>query len=211
MRRGSDPADVAHLAESLRTAGAKTVAVEADLGQVESAAYVFDAAERALGPVAALVLCHVEDRETDILGTSVEGFDHQLAVNVRGSWLLVRELGRRFRGEPGRGRIVGITSDHLAGSVGYTASKGALDRIVLAAAKEFAALGITANVVEPGPTDTGWMSDEQRADFKRSNPQGRVGTPEDCANAVRFLCSADGGWINAQVLHSNGGLYSRLW
>ena len=211
MRWGSDPADIAWLRGQVEASGAKSVAVEADLSRVESAAAVLDAVERTLGPVTGLVLCHVEDRETDILGTSIESFDHQLAVNVRGSWLLVREFGHRFCGVAGRGRIVGITSDHFVGSSGYGASKGALNRIVLGAAHEFGKLGITANVVEPGPTDTGWMSDAERADFVRRNPQGRVGTPEDCANTVQFLCSASGGWINGQVVHSNGGLYSRLW
>ena len=83
---------------------------------------------------------------------------------------------------------------------------GALDRIVLAAAREFRDRGIVANVVNPGPTDTGWMTAHQMAEFSRHTPGGRVGLPEDCANLVRFLCSAAGGWINGQLLHSDGGL-----
>jgi 3-oxoacyl-[acyl-carrier protein] reductase len=117
----------------------------------------------------------------------------------------MREFGRRFRAARGRGRIVALTSDHIAGNLPYGASKGALDRIVLAAAVEFRHLGILANVVNPGPTDTGWMTADQIADFSRTIPGGRVGLPEDCANLVRFLCSADGGWINGQLLHSDGG------
>ena len=77
---------------------------------------------------------------------------------------------------------------------------------MLAAAREFRDLGITANVVDPGPTDTGWMSADQMAELSRRTPGGRVGLPQDCANLVRFLCSADGGWFNGQLLHSNGGL-----
>ena len=123
----------------------------------------------------------------------------------------MRELGRRFRGEKGCGRIVALTSDHFVRNVPYGASKGALNRIVLAAAHEFADLGITANVVEPGPTDTGWMSEEQRADFTRRSPHGRLGMPQDCANVVRFLCSPEGAWVNGQIVHSNGGLYGRVW
>ena len=117
----------------------------------------------------------------------------------------MRELGRRFRGEHGTGRIVALTSDHVAGNLPYGASKGALDRIVLAAASEFRDLGITANVVDPGPTDTGWMTADQMATFSRHTPGGRVGRPEDCANLVRFLCSGAGGWVNGQLLRSDGG------
>ena len=96
---------------------------------------------------------------------------------------------------------------HLAlSAVRYGASKGALDRIVLAAAEEFRDLGIAANVINPGPTDTGWMTAQQIADFTRQTPGGRPGLPDDCANLVRFLCSEEGGWINGQLLHSNGGL-----
>ena len=81
-----------------------------------------------------------------------------------------------------------------------------MDRIVLAAAHELKPLGITANVINPGATDTGWMSEEQMASVRRSTPLGRVGLPQDCANLVKFLCAEDGGWINGQLLYSNGGV-----
>lgn len=81
-----------------------------------------------------------------------------------------------------------------------------MDRIVLAAAGELADQGVTANAINPGPTDTGWMTEDQKADFARHTPLGRLGVPQDCANLVSFLCSAEGGWINAQLLQSNGGL-----
>jgi 3-oxoacyl-[acyl-carrier protein] reductase len=72
--------------------------------------------------------------DSGILETTTESFDLHVAVNARASWLLVREFGRRFRAARGRGRIVALTSDHVAGNLPYGASKGALDRIVLAAA-----------------------------------------------------------------------------
>ena len=87
----------------------------------------------------------------------------------------------------------------------YGASKAALDRIVIAAATEFADLGITANVVNPGPNDTGWMDERIEGAVRRSNLQGRIGTPADTANLVSFLLSEEGGWINAQLLQSDGG------
>jgi 3-oxoacyl-[acyl-carrier protein] reductase len=204
----SDPTDAAWLRDQIGAAGARTVAVDADLTLVETPARVFDTVEAALGEVTALVLAHTEGVDSDIMTTSVESFDRHFAVNARASWLLVREFARRFRGTPGRGRIVALTSDHVAGNLPYGASKAALDRIVLAAATEFGhdGRGITANVVNPGPTDTGWMTDEQLAEFARRNPQGRVGQPEDCASLVTFLCSIEGGWINGQLLRSDGGL-----
>lgn len=61
-------------------------------------------------------------------------------------------------------------------------------------------------MINPGPTDTGWMTADQMATFSRNIPGGRVGVPEDCANLVRFLCSGAGGWINGQLLRSDGGV-----
>ena len=79
---------------------------------------------------------------------------------------------------------------------------------MLAAARELADLRITANVVNPGPVDTGWMTSEQLRAVAASSPRGRVGLPTDAAALVSFLCSADGGWINGQLLHSDGGLHA---
>jgi len=122
--------------------------------------------------------------------------------------LLVREFGKRYGGVFGAGRILAITSDHTVNNLPYGASKGAMDRIVLAAAREFKHLGITANVINPGATDTGWMTDELMVDVRQETPLGRVGLPQDCANLVAFLCSQEGGWINGQLLFSDGGISS---
>jgi 3-oxoacyl-[acyl-carrier protein] reductase len=141
------------------------------------------------------------------MDTSVESFDQHFAVNVRASWLLIREFAARFDAahHQGRGRILALTSDHVVGNLPYGASKGALDRLVLAAAQELGHLGISCNVINPGPTDTGWMTEAEQRELARRVPSGRVSTPEDCANLVSFLCSHDGQWINGQVLYSNGG------
>ncbi len=79
---------------------------------------------------------------------------------------------------------------------------------MLASAREFAALGITANIINPGPVDTGWMTEEFMAELAAQTPLGRVGQPQDTANLARFLCSAAGGWINGQIVYSNGGIKS---
>jgi len=205
MPWGSRPEEADRQINELRRLGARTATIEADLSLVDSPARIFDAVERDLGPVTALVMSHCQSVESDILTTSVESFDLHFAVNARGTWLLVREFGRRFRGEPGSGRIVAITSDHTAYHLPYGASKGAMDRIVLAAAWEFRTKGITANVINPGGTDTGWMSEEIKAKVKEWTLAGRIGQPQDCANLLNFLCSKEGSWVNAQLLYSNGG------
>ncbi|MGW1138110.1 SDR family oxidoreductase [Streptomyces zhihengii] len=205
MAWGEEPGATEGIGASLERLGAAVAAVEADLADPETPAKVFDAAER-LGPVTALVMCHCESVDSGLLDTTVESFDRHFAVNARATWLLAREYGRRFTGAHGTGRLVALTSDHTAGNLPYGASKGALDRIVLAAARELAHLGVTANVINPGPVDTGWMSGGLREELSRQTPLGRLGTPRDTAYLVDFLCSPQGQWVNGQLLMSNGGL-----
>jgi len=205
---GADGGAGGPIARAIRAQGARTVTTAADLEDVTGAAQIFDGTEAALGPVTALVLCHCESVDSSLLDTTVESFDRHMTVNARASWLLIAEHPRRYRAAEGAGRIVALTSDHTVGNLPYGASKGALDRIVLAAARELADLRITANVVNPGPVDTGWMTPEQLRGAAAGSPRGRVGLPADTAALVSFLCSADGGWINGQLLYSDGGLHA---
>ncbi|WP_327695475.1 SDR family oxidoreductase [Streptomyces sp. NBC_00459] len=200
------------ITRSLAELGAASTAIEADLADPDTPAHVFDEAGRrmagagASAGATALVMCHCESVDSGLLDTTLESFDRHFAVNARATWLLIREFGRRFTAIPGTGRIIALTSDHTVGNLPYGASKGALDRITLAAAHELSHLGVTANVINPGPVDTGWMSDEDRANTVRHTPLARLGTPQDTAHLVDFLCSAEGQWVNGQLLKSNGGL-----
>ncbi|UUU26824.1 SDR family oxidoreductase [Streptomyces sp. DSM 40750] len=206
MPWGGEAGATEAISRALTEHGASVAAIEADLADPDTPARVFDEAEERLGAATALVMCHCESVDSGLLDTTVESFDRHFAVNARATWLLIREFGRRFTAERGTGRIVSLTSDHTVGNLPYGASKGALDRITLAAAHELAHLGVTANVINPGPVDTGWMSDDIREHCVRATPLGRLGTPQDTAHLVDFLCSREGQWINGQLLMSNGGL-----
>lgn len=208
MPWGSQPGDTEQIVDRLNRLGSRTAAIAADLATTDAPTELFDGVERELGPVTALVMCHCESVDSSILDTDIESFDRHFAVNARASWLLIREFAQRYRAREGRGRIIALTSDATANNLPYGASKGALDRIVIAAARELAQQRITANVVNPGPIDTGWMTDDLRDAFARANPRGRLGQPSDTAALVAFLCSDEGGWVNGQLLHSDGGLHA---
>jgi 3-oxoacyl-[acyl-carrier protein] reductase len=205
MPWGEHTEDAIELERQLRERGARTCAVEADLTDPGAPARIFDAVEASLGAVTALVMAHCESVDSGLFDTTLDSFDRHFAVNVRATWLLIREFGARFASEAGRGRILALTSDHVVGNLPYGASKGAMDRIVIAAARELGPRGITANVINPGATDTGWMDAEILRQQAQRVPLGRVGQPRDCANLVSFLCSPEGGWITGQVLYSTGG------
>ena len=76
---------------------------------------------------------------------------------------------------------------------------------MLAAAHELGDRGLRANVINPGPIDTGWMTPDLAASLLAKQPTNRLGTPTDIANLVRFLLSEQGRWINGQLIHSDGG------
>ncbi|WP_347693913.1 SDR family oxidoreductase [Arthrobacter sp. Bz4] len=80
-----------------------------------------------------------------------------------------------------------------------------MDRIVIAAARELGDRRISSNALNPGPVDTGWMSDDVRQALTARQPTGRLGTPADVAGVVAFLLSQDGRWINGQLIKADGG------
>lgn len=103
--------------------------------------------------------------------------------------------------------MVALTSDDVVGNLPYGATKGALDRMAVASARELAPLRVSANVVNPGPVGTGWMSAELAARVREQTPLGPGGTPADTAALVSFLCSPEDGWVNGQLLSADGGLH----
>ena len=200
---GRSDDDLGQVVRQIEGAGRRVVTLPADLERPEQATALVDEAGSLLGPLTGMVLSHCESVDSGILDTSVESFDRHYAVNVRASWLLVAGFARQLPAEGGR--VVALTSDHTVGNLPYGATKGALDRVVLAAAHELADRRVLANVVNPGPVDTGWMDDGTRAALTARQPTGRLGTATDTADLVRFLMSPRGGWVNGQLLHSNGG------
>lgn len=202
------PDDTEAVAEECRALGVEVLLVPGDLAIPDTAAELLARAQE-LGPVSGLVMSHAEGVDSSILTTSVESWDRHFAVNARATWLLIKAFADRLpeKAEPGEvtGRIVALTSDHTVNNLPYGASKGALDRLVTAAAVELADRGVRSNVINPGPIDTGWMSDQIREWGTEATPAGRLGTPQDTANLVRFLFSPEGSWINGQLLSSNGG------
>lgn len=181
---------------------------DADLSAPTGPDELLERVSRERGPVSALVLSHAHDVESGILDTTAESFDRHVAVNARASLLLIAGFARRI--PAGGGAIVALTSDHTTGNLPYGASKGALDRIVVSAARELGPLGISANAVNPGPIDTGWMDDDLRASLTPRHPLGRLGTPADIAAIVAFLVSEAGRWVSGQLLQTDGGFSARF-
>jgi NAD(P)-dependent dehydrogenase (short-subunit alcohol dehydrogenase family) len=162
---------------------------------------LFDDVETSMGSVEVLVMCHCESVDSDILNTTVESFDRCFAINARATWILIREYALRCQAEFGTGPILAMTSDATVGNMPYGARKCTIDRITLAAARELSHLGVTASVINPGPTDTGWMDDKLKAVIREDTPLGRLGLPDDAANLVSscVLPMANGSMVSCST------------
>ena len=183
----------------------RAAAVEVDLLADDAPAGVFDAAERLLGPVSILVnnaSGWVADTFSPdpvgpfgraLVGVSKQTVERNLGVDARAAALLIAELARRHAARGATwGRIVGLTSGGPSGfpqEVSYGAAKAALENYTMSAAAELARFGITANIVHPPVTDTGWVTDEVRAAVASSDELHTIAEPADVAEVIAWLCS----------------------
>jgi 3-oxoacyl-[acyl-carrier protein] reductase len=140
---------------------------------------------------------------------SAGSMDRMFAVNTRAAALLMAEFTRRHVArDDDWGRIVNIStagSYTFPSEVSYGAGKLALEGYTRSAAVELGQFGITVNAVLPGPVQTGWITPELEELLLPTIPMGRVGTPQDIANAVLFLASEQAGWVSGQRIFVGGG------
>ena len=213
-KRARDASDVIR---SIREAGGRAEAIEADLRDPATPARLFDAAEAAFGPVEILVNNATGWRqdtfkpaERDRLGRPLQSLSASTAsqvleVDARGSALMIAEFARRHVARAADwGRIVGLTSGGALGfpeEVSYGAAKAALENYAMSAALELGGYGITSNVVHPPVTDTGWVTDAVRTFVADSDELFHVARPEDVAEVIAFLCSDHARLITANVVH----------
>ena len=204
--------DGAWVVDAIRREGGRAEAFEADLVDEQTPAHLFDHAERELGPIEILVLnatgwqCpdSFSSGRDDQVGRplqpiTAEAFTAQFAVDARATALLIAEFARRHR-ERGAswGRIVSLTSggrDGFPGEVSYGAAKAALESLTLSAAWELGKHGVTANLVHPPHTDTGWFTPEVEREAIAASPLGHYAQPEDVAEVITYLCSPAAGFI----------------
>jgi 3-oxoacyl-[acyl-carrier protein] reductase len=202
---------------SIRSAGGQAVALEADLGDPTTPARLFDLAESELGSVDVLinnatgwVADTFVDQEQNEFGfklarLSAETHDRQFSVDARGSALMISEFARRhIERKAAWGRIIGLTSGGplgYPGEVSYGAAKAALENYTLSAAFELAPFGVTANIVHPPVTDTGWVTDEVREHVKQRSDLLHIVKPREVAEVIVYLCSEHARLITANRLH----------
>jgi len=210
MPWGSEEDEPEALLGELRAAGIRAEGIEMDLSRSDSARLLLDATEERLGRTSILVNTAAYSARDGFETLDAGAIDAHYAVNVRAMALLSVDFARRYPGGPG-GRIVNFSSGQslgpMPGELAYVATKGAIEAFTRTLAAEVGHKGITVNAINPGPTDTGWMTEELKREMAPRFPSGRIGQPEDAAKLVAFLAGNEAAWITGQVIHSEGGFF----
>ncbi|GCE09638.1 SDR family oxidoreductase [Dictyobacter aurantiacus] len=196
------------LQQAIWKAGVRCVNLEIDQGRPQAAREIMDTVEEQLGSPTILVNNAAYSARGGYETIDAETIDAHYAVNIRGTLLLSAEFARRFQ-STSDGHIVNLISGQaqpMPEELAYGASKGAIEAFTISLAAALASKRITVNAIDPGPTDTGWMTEEIKQQLTRISPQGRVGQPEDAARLITFLTSPNANWITGQVIHSRGGM-----
>lgn len=199
-------------AEMIRAAGGTAMAMNVDCSDKAAIKAAADAVRAAWAPISILVNNAGIAPFTPFLDTDDALFDKVIAINLRGPWLMTKEILPDMVGA-GWGRVINITSSSVqTGSPGqghYVSSKGGLLGMTKALALEFAATGVTFNVIPPGFIDTPMLraAPVDVEAFAAALPMKRVGKPEDIAAAAAYLASEEASYVTGQTISTNGGRY----
>jgi 3-oxoacyl-[acyl-carrier protein] reductase len=213
---GADPAGIEAVIGELRGLcgdSDRVDHVQADFADPASPPAVIERAVSRFGGVDVVVANHARSSAQGLADMTAAELDLSWAVNARASLLLVQAFAAVHDDRRAGGRVVLFTSGQHLGpmstEIPYAVSKGAIHQMTLTLADALADRGITVNAVNPGPTDTDWATNEDRARVGRAFPSGQWGTPDDAAAVVGWLVSEDAGRVTGQVVNAEGGF--RRW
>lgn len=208
--RSADKAEA--VVKEIEALGAKGLAVQCNVAVQEDVDNMLKSAVDTFGTVDMLVNNAGITKDTLILRMKENDWDNVLDTNLKGTFMTTKIIGK-YMLKKKQGRIVNITSVvgimGNAGQSNYAASKAGVIGFTKSIAKEFSARGITVNAVAPGFIEsdmTDVLSDDVKASYEKAIPLGKMGQPEDVANAVKFLCSDMSKYITGQVIQVDGGM-----
>ena len=179
-----------------------------DLSAPQEPKKVIQNARELFGTLEGLVLNHAYSTSSNIFDCTAENIDRHFNVNVRASMLMIQAFAKQIDRKKG-GVITLFTSGQYLGSmvdeIAYAVSKEAIRGLCTQLSVALANHNIRVNCVNPGPTDTNYLSGEAYERVAEMFPGGRWGTPEDAAKLVHYLHSDYANWITGQTIASEGG------
>lgn len=198
--------------EELSQYGTKVEQYFCDVSDFEASQKVVEQVIEEFGGIDFLINNAGITRDKLILNMEEKDFDAVIGVNLKGTFNMIKHTYKHFM-KKRFGRIVSTSSivglNGNAGQANYSASKAGIIGLTKSVAKELAGRGVTANAVAPGyiGTDmTNVLSDKVKDAMKAQIPAKRIGTPEDVANVVAFLCSDEAAYVTGEVIRVDGGL-----
>lgn len=199
--------------ELAKTTGKRALSLYADVGDYGSVETAVNDAVKSLGRVNILVNNAGITKDNLLLRMNNDEWDKVIRINLTGTFNCTKAVIRGMV-KNRSGRIISIASIVAemgnAGQSNYAASKAGIIGFTKTIAREYANRGITANAIAPGFIETDMtraLSEDVRNGLITQIPMSRLGTPEDVANAVKFLASDDASYITGQVININGGMY----
>ena len=210
-------ADCLNSARDVEAVGRRALAVGADVSDEASVAAAFERVQQELGKPTVLVNNAGVIRDHTLANMTVEEWDLVMSVNLRGAFLMSRAMVEPMRAASW-GRIVNLSSIAALGNRGqanYSAAKAGIQGFTKTLAIELGRYGVTVNAVAPGFTVTAMTAavaerigvgfDDLQAGAAQQIPVGRVGQPEDIANAVSFFVDPRAGFVSGETLYVGGG------
>lgn len=200
----------AEVVKEIADAGGNALAVQADMSKADEIVRLFDTAEEAFGRPHIVVSAAAISLFKLHADLTTEDYERVFSLNTLGVMHVLQQSAKRV---VDGGRIIqfstGATKMQMPGAGLYAASKAAGEQFALCLSKELGSRGITVNLVSPGVTRTdGLIMPEQAIQqLIAQTPLGRLGEPTDIADAVLFLASEEGRWINGQNIQVNGGIF----
>ena len=198
--------------EELSQYGTKVEQYFCDVSDFEASQKVVEQVIEEFGGIDFLINNAGITRDKLILNMDEKDFDAVIGVNLKGTFNMIKHTYKHFM-KKRFGRIVSTSSivglNGNAGQANYSASKAGIIGLTKSVAKELAGRGVTANAVAPGyiGTDmTNVLSDKVKDAMKAQIPAKRIGTPDDVANVVAFLCSDEAAYVTGEVIRVDGGL-----
>ncbi len=207
------PENAEAVAMEVQASGRRALAVQGNVAVWEDVEKIFSKATETFGAVDILVNNAGITKDNLILRMSEEDWDAVVDINLKGTFLCTKAAAKIFLKRKS-GKIVNVASVMgivgNAGQANYSASKGGIIALTKTTAKELGSRGITVNAVAPGfiqTVMTDQLSDDLREQMKKQVPLARLGTPEDVARVVLFLCTSDSDYVTGQVISIDGGLF----
>jgi glucose 1-dehydrogenase len=217
----SNPEEAERIVAGIEAAGGRAMALQADVAKQDEVQAMLDRFLEAAGRLDIMVANAGLQQDAPIGGMTLDQWQKVIDVNLTGQFLCAQAAIRQFEAQPApdvsraRGKIICMSSVHQvipwAGRVNYAASKGGIMLMMQSLAQEVAARGIRVNAIAPGAIRTpinreAWETEEALADLLKLIPYGRIGVPEDVAQAALWLASDESDYVVGTTIYVDGGM-----